>query len=71
MCDLNPIYEVKEKFFWPHKNLNPDKDGYVHLSWWRHNPDQSFGGFDSYLSALADNSGCWEEYCEFHRTKAA
>lgn len=25
--------------------------------------------FDSYLSALAYQSNCWEEYCEFYRTK--
>jgi hypothetical protein len=24
-------------------------------------------GFDSYLSAMAWNSGCWEDYCEFYR----
>ncbi|GAC1501551.1 MAG: hypothetical protein NVS1B10_05810 [Candidatus Saccharimonadales bacterium] len=27
------------------------------------------GLYDSYLSAVAAQSGCWEEYCEYHRLK--
>ena len=44
---------VKEEF------RNYEEDGYP----------LGVGVFDSYVSALASNSGCWEEYCEYSRLK--
>jgi hypothetical protein len=29
----------------------------------------AIGLFDSHVSAMADQSGCWDEYCEWHRSK--
>jgi hypothetical protein len=29
----------------------------------------ALGIFDSYVSAIAAQSGYWDEYCEYHRTK--
>lgn len=64
-----PIFSVPDKFYWPFKNMNPDHEGFVHLTWWRFDKKQSFGGYDSYLSALASQSGYWEEYCEHNGLK--
>lgn len=39
----------------------------VFISGWIY--DGGIGLFDSYVSALADSMGMWEEYCDFHRSK--
>lgn len=39
------------------------------VSGWKHN--QGIGLFDSYVSALADSMGLWEEYCAYHRSRSA
>lgn len=43
---------------WTHDNHIEAEEGYC-------NP---VGLFDSYVSAMADAMGLWEEYCEYHRT---
>lgn len=45
----------------------PDNKNDVHLEKMYFIDGNFFQGFDSYLSALAFNSGFWEEYCEFYR----
>lgn len=37
----------------------------VEFEGWSH--VRTAGIFDSYVSALADYIGLWEEYCEYHR----
>ena len=61
MTEFNPIYfrtiEVEDQFS---KRM-------VTLDGWSFDGDP--GLYDSYLSALAAQSGCWEEYCEYYRNK--
>lgn len=40
----------------------------VELSGWSYEGDP--GLYDSYISAVAAQSGCWEEYCELNCRRA-
>lgn len=59
---MNPIYyrviKVQDSF----------SGNIVELDSWSYGGDP--GLYDSYVSALAAQSGCWEEYCDYHRRKA-
>lgn len=55
-----------KKIIYQDHGPNPEID--VHLSGWVLE-GHPYHCFDSYISALAFQSGYWEEYCEHHRIK--
>lgn len=67
------------RIFWKSYDVIDDFSGkLVRLEGWSHDnqcedPEycNAVGIFDSYVSAMADAMGLWEEYCEYHRTKKA